>query len=169
MTRRQRATPPADRWSARRLEAGGGIETADPKTLAAGLGTELARYPGDAFDGQVQRDRGPFMAQPHYTPAAQAWVNWTEAGPLRPELHMRNVTLRTLVGNTRSRFPYVQGTPTGGMHTMGPAGVERTLPRYVQTPQMTYARVNRLSPGQYAGQTYSQTTALQGAGRRAGR
>ncbi len=166
LSARQRTPPPIDRWSARRLEAGGGYDTVDgPRTLAVGLDTELARYPGTAFDQKVQRDRGPFFQQPHYTPPAESWVNWTEAGPLRPELHMRNVTMRTLVGNTKSRFPVID-SPTTGMHTMGPSGTGRTLPRYVTTPQMVGERQFRLSPGQYNGQTYSQTTQLQGRRRK---
>jgi hypothetical protein len=117
------------------------------------------------FDGELVRDRQPFYQRPVYVPPPVTWVNWTEAGPLRPELHMRNVTWRNMVGNSKSRYPVVD-TPTTGMHTTGPAGVQRTVPRFVQTPQMTPARQFRLSPGQYSGQNYSQTTQLQGGGRR---
>lgn len=162
MTRRQRTAPPMDRWSARRGESAGGYDQASPRTLAAGLDTELERYPGDYFDGQIQRDRGPFYMQPRYIPPPVTWVSWTAAGPTRPELHMRNATLREMVGNTRSRFPVVPGAPTTGMHTMVTPGVARTVQRYVTTPQMTGARIDRLKPGQYAGQTYSQTTRVQG-------
>lgn len=161
MSSRQRTAPPIDRTHARRLEAGGGYEQADPRTLAIGMESEAARYPGTVFDSEIERDRGPAYQQPHYTPAGNGWVNWTTAGPTRPELHMRNSTMRTLVGNTRSRYPVV-ATPTTGMHTMGPAGTERTLARYVTTPQMVGERQFRLSPGQYSGQTYSQTTRVQG-------
>ena len=75
---------------------------------------------------------------------------------------MRNATLRTMVGNTRSRYPVIEGSPTTGMHTMVTPGVARTVQRYVRTPQMVPARVDRLAPGQYSGQTYSQTTRVQG-------
>lgn len=149
----------------RRGEAAGGYDTTSPRTLAPGIDNELARYPGTAFDQRVRRDRGPFYQRPTYLPPPQTWVNWTAAGPPRPELHMRNATLRTMVGTSASRFPTVAGSPTGGMHTMTPSGVSRTVPRYVSTPQMTAARQMRLSPGQYSGQTYSQTTRLQGRSR----
>ncbi len=163
---RQRAAPPIDRRSPRRGESAGGYDTVDgPRTLAVGLEDEKARYPGTAFDQGLIRDRGPFYTHPDYMPPAQPWVNWTAAGPTRPELHMRNVTWRNMVGNSSSRYP-VANTPTTGLHTMGPAGVARTLPRYVETPQMRPERQMRLSPGQYSGQTYSQTTKLQGGGRR---
>lgn len=162
---RQREEPPIDKWSPRRLESGGGISVATPRTLAVGIEDEYARYPGTAFDGQIIRDRGPYYRQPRMEPPGNGWVNWTAAGPTRPELHMRNATMRDMVGNSRSRYPVVE-SPTTGMHTMGPSGVARTVPRYVETPQMTAARQFRLSPGQYNGQTYSQTTLLQGRSRR---
>lgn len=161
---RQRTAVPIDKWHARRNESGGGYDTTSPRTLAAGIEDTFARYPGTAFDQEVLRDRGPFYAQPHYTPPPITWVNWTAAGPTRPELHMRNVTYREMVGNSMSRYPVIN-SPTTGMHTMGPAGTARTLPRYVTTPQMRGERQFRLSPGQYSGQTYSQTTRLQGGSR----
>lgn len=161
LTTRQREEPPIDRRHARRLEAGGGYPRHVPRTLAIGLEDERPRYPGTVNDTLIMRDRGPFYMLPRYTPPANNWVNWTEAGPTRPELHMRNATLRTMVGNTASRYP-VTDSPSTGMHTMTPAGVSRTVQRYVTTPQMVAARQFRLSPGNYAGQTYSQTTQVQG-------
>lgn len=161
---RQRTAPPIDRWSARRMEAAGGYDTTSPRTLAPGIENDLARYPGTVYDTEIIRDRGPYYQRPVYLPPPVTWISWTAAGPPRPELHMRNSTLRELVGNSASRFPVVN-TPTTGMHTSTEAGVARTVPRFVETPQMTTARQFRLSPGQYSGQTYSQTTRLQG-GRR---
>lgn len=165
MSSRQRTAPPIDRTHARRLEAGGGYDTTSPRTLAAGIEDSFTRYPGTVYDTKIIRDRGPFYALPQYVPPPVTWISWTAAGPTRPELHMRNATLRTLVGNTASRYPVIN-SPTTGMHTMGPAGTQRTLPRYVDTAQMTAARQFRLAPGQYSGQTYSQTTREQGRGRR---
>lgn len=162
LTQRQRTAPPIDRWSARRKESGGGYDVASPRTLAVGLETEDARYPGTVFDTQIQRDRGPYYSAPRFIPPPVTWISWTAAGPTRPELGMRNATLREMVGNTRSRFPVVPDAPTKGMHTMTPSGVSRTVPRFVTTPQMVPARIDRLAPGQYSGQTYSQTTRVQG-------
>lgn len=164
LTDRQRAAPPIDRRSLRRGLSAGGYDTTDPRTLAPGLETELARYPGTAFDQEIMWDRGAFMHGPAYSPPGDGWVNWTAAGPVRAELHGRSASYREMSGNSRSRFPTVP-TPTGGLHTNPPSGVSRTVPRYVETPQMQAARINRLAPARYAGQTYSQTTQLQG-GRR---
>jgi hypothetical protein len=152
--------PPFDRWSTRRGLSGGGVDVAVPRTLAPGLDNQMARYPFNEGTRTV-RDRGPFFSAPRFIPPPNNWVDWTGAGPARPELHVRQATWRPEVGSSRGRFPVVD-SPTGGMHTMGPSAVARSYPRYVETPQMRGARINRLSPGGYSGQTYSQTTRIQG-------
>jgi hypothetical protein len=161
LTGRQRTAPPSDRMMPRRQESAGGVDVADPKTLAPGLETDLCRYPGTVYDGMIVRDRGAYYQQPVFIPPPITWISWTAAGPRRPELHGRNATWRNMGGNSATRFPVVD-SPTTGMHTMGQAGTQRTMNRYVVTPQMVPARPDRLSPAVYAGQTYSQTTRLQG-------
>jgi hypothetical protein len=161
---RQRQAVPYDRRTMRRGESSGGIAVADPRTLAVGIEDERERFPATVFDGGIVRDRGPYVQKDRAMAAGDNWVNWSTGGPVRPSIHERNVTFRTMVGNSASRFPQVD-TPTGGMHTMTAGAVSRTVPRYVTTPQMVGARIGRLQPGQYSGQTYSQTTRLQGGGR----
>jgi hypothetical protein len=162
LTQRQRTPPPIDRWSARRGTASGGVDRASPRTLAHGLVDNNTRDPETRNDVPIRRARMPFFRVARVIPPGDSFVNWTAAGPARPELHMRNASLRTMVGNTASRYPVVPGTPTSGMHTMTPPGVARTMGRYATTPQIVPGRFNRLSPGQNSGQTYSQTTRLQG-------
>jgi hypothetical protein len=136
-------------------------------TLAPGLTDDKARYPGAPFDGLILRDRMPWFRQSRYVPPPVTWVNWTAAGPVRPELHMRQTSYRRERGTSMSRFPVMPGSPTGGMHTSMPGpGVTRSVARYVQTPQMRAARTDRLQASQYSGQTYSQTTLPQGTRRR---
>lgn len=164
LTQRQRAPVPMPA-APRRGRSGGGYDYASPATLAPGLETELARYPGTTGDSTLRRDRGPWYPRVMVRPPGDGWVNWTAAGPARPELAMRSTTWRPEAGASRSRFPVVPSAPTGGMHTMVTPGVARTVPRYVQTQQMTAARPDRLSAARYAGQSYSQTTIPQGGGR----
>lgn len=170
LTARQRSPHPIDRRHARRGESAGGYDVTNPLTLAPGLETERTRYPGTENDGMIIRDRKPFYSATLYTPAGISWVNWTEAGPPRAELHMDTDQWRPEAGSSSSRYPFVPGSPTGGMHTMipsGPASSRQTAPRFVDSgnPQMRGARTDRLSPARYAGQSYSQTTAVQGTGR----
>lgn len=162
LDRLQRTPPPIDRWSLRLGESSGGVDTPDPMTLAPGIEDTDARYPGTAFDSRIMRDRGPYYQRAHYLPPASNWVNWTAAGPVRPELHVRQATLRELVGNSVSRFPVID-SPTTGMHTMSTHGVARSVRRFQATPQMRPVRQQRLAAGQYSGQTYSQTTRVQGS------
>lgn len=168
LSARQRSAPPIDKRSARRGRAAGGYDQPAPATLAPGLVTELCRYPGNGNDGGIVRDRRPFYSvSTGYVPGGLSWVNWTEAGPQRAELHMRTTDLRQMRGNSHGRYPFVPGSPTGGMHTMtpsGPGGSRQTRERFVGAglPQMRAARPDRLAPARYSGQSYSQTTSIQG-------
>lgn len=162
MTVRQRTKPAIDRWTARLNLSAGGVDLARPMTLAPGMDTEIVRDPRTNHDALITYDRGPWYHREQATPAGVSWISWSAAGPARPELHVRNHTLRKMAGNSRSRYPFVKGSPTGGMHTMSAGTVDRTVRRYGSVPQQTGARIHRLLPGQYHGQTYSQTTRIQG-------
>lgn len=167
LTTRQRTAPPIDRRSARRGLAAGGQDTiSGNRTLTPGVETEQARYPGTVNDSAIMRDRRPWYPSDPYIPPPVTWVNWTEAGPIRPELHMRTVDWRTMVGNTESRFPLNPDSPTGGRHTMIPSGPASNITqrRYVDSglSQMVPGRPNRLAHARYTGQSYSQTTVPQG-------
>jgi hypothetical protein len=166
MTRVQRSLVPIDRWHNRPGLSGGGADFARPMTLAPGMDNTLVRDPQTSADDLILRDRGPWYHSEAVTPPPVTWISWTAAGPARPELHVRNHSLRKMVGNSRSRYPFVRNSPTGGMHTMSPNTVDRTVRRYQSVPQQTPGRNNRLLPGQYHGQTYSQTTQIQGQRRR---
>lgn len=168
LTARQRSPHPIDKRSMRRGESAGGYDTSTPMTLAVGLETELARYPGTLYDEGVRRDRMPFYSVGVRSAVGDSWVDWTAAGPPRAELHMRTTEWRQEAGRGSTRYPVVPGSPTGGMHTSVRSGVDRTLPRFQETQQMRGARINRLSSSRYSGQSYSQTTAVQGSGNRRG-
>lgn len=168
LSQRQRAAPPIDRWHARRMTAGGGYDTTHPMTLAPGMENDQARYPGTTQDVAVQRDKSPFYHAETRGNVGDGWVNWTAAGPPRAELHMRTTTYRAEQGG--SRFPFIPGSPTGGRHTMVPSATQYTTPRFVDSglPQMQGARINRLAAARYSGQSFSQTTAVQGRSVRRG-
>jgi hypothetical protein len=159
LTARQRAAPAAtDRYAARRGVSAGGRDVAIPYTVAPGIEDDKTRYPGTQNDVLIRRDRGPHYHVSRYMPPPRTEISWTAAGPARPELGMRQVTLRPEVGASRSRFPYVPGSPTGGRHTQTPSAARQVGARYQDRYQMIPGRPDRLSPGQYSGQTYSATT-----------
>jgi hypothetical protein len=142
-----------------------------PRTIMNGMIDEVDRFPGNANDELICRDRQAVYHVEYLSSGTDSgFVNWSAAGPIRQELHTRNASLRTMVGNTNSRNfdpvptglgPQIQGH---GMHSTPPAGVAQTLGRYGETQQMRRPRSNRLQPGQYTGQSYSETTRLQQAG-----
>lgn len=162
----QHGSPPGvDRYTTRDGTAAGGVPLTSGRTIAPGIVDQNARYYGAHNDVGIVRDRTSFFRIPRYHAAGVDHVSWTEAGPLRPELHGgRNMSWRRVPGWSNSRFPVVD-SPTTGMHTNGPQATDRTVRRYVTVPQMRPARVNRLSGSRYYGQTYSQTTVTQ-AGQR---
>jgi hypothetical protein len=170
LSQRQRAPHPIDRRSLRRGLSPGGYDTTHPMTLAPGMENDLPRYPGTVYDGLVQRERMPYYHAETRSPVGDGWVNWTAAGPPRAELHMRTTEYRREKGWGATRYPFIASSPTGGRHTMVPNATSYTMPRYVDSglPQMQGARINRLAAARYAGQSYSQSTAVQGRSVRRG-
>jgi hypothetical protein len=190
MTERQREPVPFDRRPVRRRNSTGGRPVLGARqTLAPGLDTEAARYPGTVNDTRIARQQMPWYPMDTYTPAGNSWVNWTLAGPCRPELHMRDATYRLMEGNSATRqllypapgpavtVPGYRSLPDGriiqptttvrvGLHTDPKRAARVTVERYTnRNPRMTTARQDRLRSGQYTGQSYSQTTRIQGASR----
>lgn len=185
---RQRAPVPFNRRPIRRRNATGG----EPpelirRTLVDGMDGEGTRYSGTTNDTTVTRHKSAWYPSDSYTPAGNSWVSWTAAGPARPELHMMNSTYRKMVGNDRSRnlqspapgqvetAPGYRTTPDGriiqpthtvpiGLHTDPRRVALVTVQRYTNAnPRMKAPRQDRLRSGQYTGQSFSQTTRIQGA------
>lgn len=140
------------------------------RTYINGMVDQVDRFPGNANDCLIARDRAPVYHTEYLSTGRDSGlVNWTAAGPVRRELHTRQATLRTMQGNTMTRN--LDPTPTGlgpqlqghGMHSTPPSSFG-TPGRYQETTQMRRPRTNRLQPGQFSGQSFSETTRLQQAG-----
>lgn len=152
----------------------GGVARHRILTVHNSLIDEVDRYPGNANDGQIRRDRDSVMHH-GYSVAGRSsgYVDWTMSGPIRAERHVRQQTYRLMVGVTNNRN--YDPVPTGlgiqdqghGLHTtpinqrVNVSGAGRYDPngRY----QMQPARQNRLQPGRQSGRSYSETTATQGS------
>jgi hypothetical protein len=186
------AAPPFNRWSNRRgVSSGGPVPWRQAWAEAPNAASSDVRFPGNALDATISRERMPWTHQGYYCPP-DFLVNWTEAGPIRPSLHMRNVTMRTMVGTTNTRAqdpvpagPGIQdgnGSLPGGIRNLNSAGYEvptnvtphgmhthvrgktpqSTTRYFAQSAQMRPGRQNRLSNSRGQGQSYSQTTIHQG-------
>lgn len=125
------------------------------------------QYYGATNDDQIRRDRTPWFPRPTKSGAGTGTVDWTAAGPARPQLHMRNVTVRTMAGTSATRYPASPYDPSIGLHSQTPISPRGNIQRYqAKAPVMKPGRNDRLSPARYTGQSYSQTTLEQGAKRR---
>lgn len=125
----------------------------------------------NANDGQIMRGRVPWYDQDYLGSNHDSLVNWTDCGPVRPSLHMLQQTVRRMQGTsaTRNYDPHPITTwgmqdQGHGMHTNPDMAKIDTNANFRQRQQQTAARVNRLSPQIYSGQSYSQTTVIQGTG-----
>lgn len=106
--------------------------------------------PGNTNDREINKTRGPWYHRPYYIPPGGFPINWTEAGPVRNELHMRTYTYRRESGQS---FQFREG-----MHTMVP---RQQAQQQNGKEKMTSARQNRLTVQRYRGQSYSNTTKVQ--------
>lgn len=121
-------------------------------------------------DENIQRDRTPWYDNDYMTSHHDTLVNWTDCGPVRPSLHMRQQTVTRMQGTSATRNfdpnPVVEGSGMQdqghGMHTNPPLSKKAINANFRARQQQVPARVNRLSPAVYTGQSYSQTTSVQG-------
>lgn len=132
----------------------------------------LTREGCNGNDVGIQRDRTPWYDRDYSTSNHDALVNWVDCGPIRPSLHMRQQTVTRQQGTsaTRNFDPHPIGSygtqdQSHGMHTNPPLWKTASLKNFRDRQQQQPARVNRLSPAVYTGQSYSQTTVVQGGAR----
>jgi len=132
----------------------------------------LTRERANPNEESIQHERFPFYDQDYIGSHHDTLVNWTDCGPIRPSLHMRQETINRQVGtsNTRNQDPWPITTygiqDSGhGMHTTPEGYKQATNRNFRARQQQQPARINRLSPAVYTGQSYSQTTVVQGGSR----
>lgn len=171
---RAQADPiPWNRAGQRRGNAPGGAVRPHERFTAGGQAAEVdqdARYPGNVNDGTIRRDRTAWFPSDARRGVGTGTVDWTAAGPPRPELHVRNVTVRTMAGTSRSRALASPIDPTIGLHSATVLTPRGNIERYkAGASAMRGTRTDRLSPARYSGQSYSQTTLVQGATGKTGR
>ncbi len=151
-----------------RADSSQGGAVADQQRFTAGAQAAAIaddpRYKGNVNDSQIRRDRTPWFPDKAVSGVGTGTVNWSDNAPYRPELHMRDVTVRRMAGTSQTRAFANPLDPSVGLHTnpkVRPAG---NLLRFVAGGSaMKQGRNDRLSPARYSGQSYSQTTLEQGA------
>lgn len=153
----------------RRGDAPGGGVADRPRYTLGGQGAAIAddpRFYGATNDDLIRRDRTAWFPSKARSGVGTVAVDWTMAAPYRPELHMRNVTVRTMVGTSQTRAFANPLDPSVGLHTNPKARPSGNIERFkAGASGIRPGRTDRLSPARYSGQSYSQTTLEQGARR----
>lgn len=108
---------------------------------------EYVQPPPTTHDMTIRRERGPWMHTGNYIPLA-APLRQTEAGPIRPDMHMRTHQWRRWSGG--------QHGDRTGWHTMLP-NTEQRAERSGRTQQQRRTQ-GRLTVQRFRGQSYSQST-----------
>ncbi|MER5542467.1 hypothetical protein ABT072_08410 [Streptomyces sp. NPDC002589] len=149
------AQPRYDRTTLRRSDASGGPPESG---RVRGSWGRIERVGGPVFANPStaveDRRRGPYWRVGNMRPPADP-IRWTDAGPIRTELHMDTFTWRRWSGGShQDREGWHTGTPLA-MRTTRTAGSNK--PRIMKRP-----RQNRLTQQRYRGQTYSATTQVIG-------
>lgn len=164
MPLRQDQTPPVDQ---RTFRVKNGVQhhalNMRPRPTAPSVADPFERAPSYVFDDGIHRDVGPWVPVQHFTPAGRGVANWDD-WPARDSVRQREVTVNQRVGTSRTRYLQNPQAPWTGLHTQV-FGVQTQHARYVdgQVPQMSVRRQNHLSSTLYRGQSFSQTTTVQGA------
>jgi hypothetical protein len=119
-------------------------------------------------DALIRRDGLPQYLVQNYVAAGVQVNNWTAAGPARPTLWTARGQTLTPRSGGKVRWLQNPAAPGTGLHTAvnnDASGAVGSIGRYQdpKVPQMRARRQNRLSPALYSGQSYSQTTKIQGA------
>lgn len=171
---RQDTPPPFDHTGFRvknaAIDAGSVIRTGQmrPERPAPGVADPWARYQGGWADaGSLTRQNTPWYQTQYYVPAGRGVASWA-ASPPRPSLNQMDMAYMIRQGTSQTRHLLDPRTGVTGLHTQqaGVSHTAATVGRYSNpdVPQMRVRRQNRLSPAVYYGQSYSQTTLLQGGG-----
>jgi len=132
------------------------------------LADERDRLGPPSNDALIRRDGAPQLLLANYQPAGRQVNDWTGAGPARPTVWTeRGQTLSPRSGVSQSRFYQNPAAPGTGLHTAvnnDASGSIGSAGRYTdpEVPQQRGRRQNRLLPAAYSGQSYSQTTQVQG-------
>lgn len=139
-----------------------------PERPAHGVADPWARYQGGHMDaGSITRQNTPWVQNQRYVAAGRGVASWA-ASPPRPSLNQMDMPYMIRQGTSQTRHLLDPRTGVTGLHTQQ-TGVNHsavTASRYANpdVPMMKVRRQNRLSPALYDGQSYSQTTMLQGGG-----
>lgn len=147
---------PFNRLGVRRGNSTGGPAFARTEwAQAIGVEQPIRRMPEDSNDQAIRRERMPYYRRGYYI-APDYGVSWTECGPARPALSMRNVTRRRQQGtdNTRALDPIPAGPGIQDGNGSLPAAIKNINSAGIivptnATPHGLHTRVRGSQPAGY--------------------
>jgi hypothetical protein len=158
----QRGRFPYDNHTVRLLDAPGGPPPpVHPRTLTNGIVNQFLRFPETSNDDLITRDRVRTFHAPYAILPGISKVSYTDAGPIPTTLRQMNFSLVRGQGTSNSRAYDPEHTGKG-LHTNPAKGKAAMNARYQATQQMRPVRQYRLNPSRRSGQTFSETTRVQG-------
>lgn len=140
-----------------------------PFTAPHGIGDGQSTGYQQPNDGLIARDQTPHQHIQKRSSAGMPVNDWAHSGPPRPSLWIRSITITPRSGG-KVRWLQNPAAPGTGLHTFvvndasGALGGANTRMADPAHRGMSSRRQNRLSPARYRGQSYSQTTRIQGGG-----
>lgn len=164
---RGRGSPlPRDRSTPRHNTSSGGPVRQLPRSpwAAPGVQDQETRDPRYTNDALIRRDNSNFWPTDVKHGVGDSLVDWSACGPSRPEMHSRVVSFRVMAGTSNTRYIPNPYDPTVGLHSRTHRSQLGNIQRYeAGTATMRPGRQDRLTQVTYSGQSYSQTTRMQGA------
>lgn len=156
---------PRDRTTPRRQTTTGGPVPmlSRPSRTIPGADNNYLRDPMYLNDSQIRRDHSNSWPTDSRHGVGDALVDWTACGPPRPELHTRIVNFRVMAGTSATRYLPNPYDPTVGLHSRTHRSPLGNIQRYeAGSPTIRPGRQDRLTVSRRTGQSYSQTTRVQG-------
>lgn len=131
--------------------------------MIPGVDNEYVRDPRNLNDSQIRRDHSAWAPTDRLYGFGDPLVNWTACGPPRQEIHSRIVNFRIMAGTSATRYIPNPYDPTVGLHSRTAPSKRGNVQR-IEGKQATMrpGRQDRLTRATYTGQSYSETTKMQG-------
>ncbi len=139
-----------------------------PAVAPLGMGDRQRTGYQQPNDALIIRDNTPHQHIQKYSGAGQTVNNWAKAGPPRPSFAVDRADTISPRSGGKVRWLQNPAAPGTGLHTYvvdDASGAIGSAARYTTAgvPKQSSRRQGRLSSSRYTGQSFSQTTQIQGA------
>jgi hypothetical protein len=137
-----------------------------PRVAPHGIGDRQSTGYQQPNDALIERDNTPHQHIQYAGNGTLPFNDWVHSGPPRPSWWIQSDTISPRQG-AKNRWLQNPAAPGTGLHTYvvnNASGAIGSADRFTTAgvPKQRSRRQNRLSPSRYSGQSFSQTTNVQG-------